>query len=148
MRTIPSLLLLLLLGCSEAGSPRLLEGGRLNLQTEEQLLIINYWAAWCAPCIAEMPELHAFATAYPDRARVLGVNYDNLEAERLHEDAELLNVQIELLLDDPQPQLGYARPEVLPTTLLVRGGVVLETLVGPQTLESLEERLQWWTTNS
>jgi hypothetical protein len=75
------------------------------------------------------------------------VNYDGPDAERLREDAELLNVQIELLLDDPQEQLGYERPEVLPTTVLVRHGEVLEILVGPQTLESLEERLHWWMNN-
>ena len=140
-------LVVLALGCTDAGTLRLLDGGRLDLETERSLVFVNYWAAWCAPCIVEMPELLEFSRAYPERVRVLGVNYDNPDPDRLREDAALLDVQIELLLDDPQPRLGYSRPDVLPTTLIIRHGQVLETLVGPQTLESLEERLNWWTNN-
>jgi thiol-disulfide isomerase/thioredoxin len=148
MRRISFCLLIgLLLGCSDSGGLRLLDGGKVDIQRQEPLLFVNYWAVWCAPCLIEMPELHKFAQDHQGQVRVLGVNYDNPDAETLRADAERLNVQIELLLDDPQPLLNYERPEVLPTTFVLRGGEVLETLVGPQTLDSLEERLAWWTNN-
>lgn len=141
------LVLFLLAGCTDSQGLRLLDGGRLNLQAEESLVFVNYWAVWCAPCIVEMPELFAFAEAHSGDVRVLGVNFDGPEASVLREDAETLGVEIELLIDDPQIQIGYPRPEVLPTTLILRRGELLETLIGPQTEETLEERLDWWTNN-
>lgn len=135
------------LGCSDSRGYRLLEGGRVDLMNEEALVFVNYWAVWCAPCIIEMPELYEFSQTHAGQVRVLGVNFDGPDAETLRQDADTLGVQIELLLQDPQIDLGYARPEVLPTTLIVRQGQVLETLVGPQTMQSLEERLDQWMSN-
>ncbi len=134
----------LMAGCSERSGYRLLDGGRIDLQQSEKLLFINYWAVWCAPCIVEMPELAQFASDFANEVRVLGVNFDGVDPEQLRIDADNLGVRIELLLEDPQPELGYQRPEVLPTTYLVHGGTVVRTLIGPQTLESLEENLKWW----
>jgi len=94
-----------------------------------------------------MPELYEFSEEHATQVRVLGVNYDGPDAETLRRDADTLGVQIELLVEDPQFDLGYARPEVLPTTVILRQGELLETLVGPQTIQSLEERLDWWTNN-
>ncbi len=38
----------------------------LSAHTNE-VLVINFWATWCAPCVHEMPELAAFYEAYEDR---------------------------------------------------------------------------------
>lgn len=141
------LAVLLLSGCSDPQGYSLLEGGRVNLLTEDALVFVNYWAVWCGPCIVEMPELYEFSEAHAGSVRVLGVNYDGPDADTLRQDAETLGVQIELLIEDPQVDLGYPRPEVLPTTMILRQGELLETLVGPQTIQSLEERLDWWTNN-
>ena len=40
-------------------------------------LLINFWASWCIPCRAEMPELDAIATTYnSDQFMVLPINLD------------------------------------------------------------------------
>jgi thiol-disulfide isomerase/thioredoxin len=146
-KRVGCLVVLLLGGCSEPQGYALLDGGRIDLLTEDSLVFVNYWAVWCAPCIVEMPELYEFSEEHATQVRVLGVNYDGPDAETLRRDADTLGVQIELLVEDPQFDLGYARPEVLPTTVILRQGELLETLVGPQTIQSLEERLDWWTNN-
>ncbi|MEM1111317.1 MAG: TlpA disulfide reductase family protein [Pseudomonadota bacterium] len=100
-------------------------------------LVINYWAEWCTPCIKEIPELNELAEARPD-LQVLGVNYDGAEGEALEAQVAALGIHFPTLLADPSAELGVDRPMVLPTTLVVDAdGNVVNTLIGPQTLDSL-----------
>lgn len=135
MRSLVRLsLVLLLAGC---GDPT---ADTRPVQIEDfrgRWVVINYWAQWCKPCIAEIPELNALDQTYPEVA-VLGVNYDGAEGEELAAQLQRLGVEFPTLAADPSAKLGVARPAVLPTSLILDpAGTLVITLVGPQTLESL-----------
>ena len=101
-----------------------------------QWVVINYWATWCKPCIQEIPELNSLAEL--PGVTVLGVNYDGVDGEQLEQQVEQLGIAFPILAADPAGQLGEARPMVLPTTFVLDpSGQLHETLIGPQTLESL-----------
>ena len=47
-----------------------------------QVVVLNFWAAWCAPCRSEMPALQAVYEKYGDQGlTVLGVNVSESGAE-------------------------------------------------------------------
>jgi len=127
-------LALLLGACSGGSAPP----ERLQLeQYAGRWVVINYWATWCKPCIQEIPELNALDKQYP-QVTVLGVNYDGASGEELARQAQDLGIDFTMLSTDPATALGVPRPVVLPTTLIIDpGGVLRQTLVGPQTLQSL-----------
>ena len=127
------LLLLALAACSPAEKP----GNTLQLdELRGQWVVINYWAIWCKPCIQEIPELNKLAEM--PQVTVLGVNYDGISGEELDQQLQKLGVTFPTLKTDPAAQLGLARPVVLPTSLVLDPqGQLSDTLVGPQTLETL-----------
>ena len=128
---------LLLLPALFACSPAEKTGNTLQLEAlRGQWVVINYWAIWCKPCIQEIPELNKLAEL--PQVTVLGVNYDGISGEELDQQLQKLGVAFPTLSSDPAAQLGVPRPVVLPTSLVLDPeGKLRDTLVGPQTLETL-----------
>lgn len=135
---------LILLGCS-AKTPSqfaLLEGGSIDLQSPQQLVLINYWAIWCAPCRKEIPEFNQLLEERGDNIAVLAVNFDGSQGQQLRDEIAKLGIKFPSLLEDPRDLWGLEPVRVLPETLVIgRNGQLLHRLIGPQTKESLEALL-------
>ena len=82
-------------------------------------LLVNLWATWCGPCVAEMPTLDALADRTGDRLQVLVISQDIQGAEVVgpyFEKAGLKRLEAYL---DPENALGFAIASgMLPTTVL------------------------------
>jgi thiol-disulfide isomerase/thioredoxin len=59
-----------------------------------KVVLIDFWATWCPPCIAAIPTLKALSQKYQDRGFViLGVNVDALHEDVKEADAALQQVR-------------------------------------------------------
>ena len=132
-------LILILSSCSEPDY-RLVDGSSGKLDDFlGRWLIVNYWADWCPPCIKEMPELENFYNDNEDRALVLTYNFDRLEGEELQSQIIRFGVNVPGILTDPGILFGWEAPPSLPATYIINPeGILIHTLIGPQTQESLE----------
>ena len=132
-------LILILSSCSEPDY-RLADGSSGKLDDFlGRWLIVNYWADWCPPCIKEMPELENFYNDNEDRALVLTYNFDRLEGEELQSQIIRFGVNVPSILTDPGILFGWEAPPSLPATYIINPeGILIHTLIGPQTQESLE----------
>ncbi len=133
----------LLVACSQQTAAPLLTGLHHSPEPDGRWMLINYWAIWCHPCRAEIPELNEFAVEYASDTVVYGVNYDEVDNDTLLTQAEDLGIAFPLLTSDPAQSLDYARPMVLPTTMVISpDGEVWARLIGPQTVDSLAAAMQ------
>lgn len=140
-RAALTLICTLLLACSPAPEFHYADGsgGRFE-DYRGKYLLINYWAEWCKPCLKEIPELNEFAHTYADKAAIMAINWDGIRGDKLSEQAEKLNIEFDVVVEDISGLLGQKKPEVLPTTFILDPeGKLVKTLVGPQDLDSLKE---------
>lgn len=120
-----------------------LDGGPQALaQWDGRVVLLNFWASWCAPCIEEMPLLDAYQQRNAARGlQVVGIASDGAEPTR-----EFLAghpVRYPILIDDPERgdlsrDLGN-RHGVLPYSVLIgRDGRILARHAGSFSEDSLE----------
>lgn len=106
-------------------------------------VLVNYWATWCPPCIAEMPELEDFHQHHKDRdAVVLGVNLESIDPELLRSFVDDLPISYPILMGEPATSTELGKIPGLPTSYLVSpSGEVVARQVGMVNREMLEKYL-------
>ena len=110
-----------------------------------KVVLLNFWATWCPPCKAEMPDLNALQRKYgADRDFVvLGIN-DMENAADVIAFAEREGIAFPLLLDpDGRVIKDLFDVRYLPTSMIIdRDGNIRDTWRGQIAREAMLARLQ------
>ena len=94
-------------------------------------VVINFWATWCRPCLAEHPIFLAAARRYQDRVTFLGVIYQD-EPEPIRRYVGRRGAWGATLIDpDSRVAIAYGVYGVPETYIVDSQGVVAEKITGP-----------------
>ena len=96
-----------------------------------KIVVLNFWATWCPPCVEEMPSLVKMQSELNDRVVVLAVSVDDDERS-YHTFLKKNNVDL-LTVRDPQQKSNelYGTFKFPETYIIDRNGVVQRKFIGP-----------------
>lgn len=107
-----------------------------------QPVVLNFWATWCPPCRAEMPEFQSASIKYNGQVTILGV--DQGEPPSIVSDfGNALSITYPLLVDQENVVSRDYNVTALPTTVFIDSqGVVREVFTGIVSRAVLEDRIE------
>lgn len=100
-----------------------LSGGMQDLEAlRGEIVVLNFWASWCIPCMEEMPSLQRLADQmHGERFRVIGVNVGEGKL-RVKAAVRRLGIRFPVLLDGDSAAFEGWGAVVLPSTYVIDAG--------------------------
>ncbi len=93
-----------------------------------KVVVVNFWASWCSPCMAELPLLDALhGRLQADGATVLAVNVDTARGPAMGA-VRKLELTLPVALDPKHAAVAQYSPERLPATFVIDGAGVVRSI--------------------
>ena len=96
-----------------------------------KVVLINFWATWCGPCVVEIPDLVKLQAKYPEQLVIVGVSEDENGEALVRKFAADKQINYPLVMSTPELQALFPGVVALPTTFaLDRQGKMVQKHVG------------------
>jgi thiol-disulfide isomerase/thioredoxin len=122
-----------------------LSGGAHRLSDYKgKVVLLNFWATWCPPCRAEMPDLVRMQREYGKRGlQVIGITYPPETVRGVRRFTRRLKVNYPVALGTKETKGLFDRSETLPVTIIIdRDGNIRDRVEGILLPEEFEQKIK------
>ncbi len=108
-----------------------------------KVVLLNFWATWCPPCVAEIPDFIALQQRHAsDGLAIVGASVDS-EPDTVRDFAQRRGMNYTVAMADPALLEKFGPISVIPVTLLIdRDGRIVRRFEGRATAEELDSALK------
>jgi len=109
-----------------------------------KVLILDFWATWCAPCRVEIPHFVELQKQYGDKGlTVIGVSLDEQDQEVVKKFVKRLGVNYAIVMGNEKVVEAYGGIDAIPTTFVIdRQGRIVSRHMGYDDKKVLEKEIQ------
>ena len=109
-------------------------------------VILNFWASWCPPCKAEMPDMEEFYQKNQERLNVEIIAVNLTEMDQLKEVSAFIEdygLSFPILLDKEINVAEQYMVTTIPTSYIIdTNGVIQQKVIGPMSYDWMVEQIK------
>jgi thiol-disulfide isomerase/thioredoxin len=97
-----------------------LEGKPLSLaEARGKIVLLNFWATWCGPCRAEIPDLVDLQKRYADKLEIIALATDEDDADEVRRFVLESGINYRVAMTSDEVRLAYGGIAALPTSFVI-----------------------------
>jgi thiol-disulfide isomerase/thioredoxin len=97
-----------------------LDGNPLSLSASHgKVILLNFWATWCGPCRAEIPDLIELQNKYKDRLQIIGLAFEDEEVADLKKAVAKTGINYPVAIAPFDLRMKYGGIAALPTSFML-----------------------------
>lgn len=117
------------------------EGEKLKLsEVKSAVVILNFWASWCKPCLQEFPSLVSLGKRFTeDQVKVIGINSDYEDQEKnIKKTVDKYKLNFDNIADVDNKVLDSFLISAIPVSIIYHRGKVVEVSKGEKDFSAEE----------
>jgi thiol-disulfide isomerase/thioredoxin len=122
-----------------------LDGKKIQLSDYKgKVVLLNFWATWCSPCLAEIPELVKWQRKYSKAGlQIIGITQPPQTRREIQQFVRKLKINYPIIQGKAEQKSFFTASETLPWTIVIdRQGNIVAQIEGILFAEEFAEKIQ------